>query len=337
MQANDLSIEQLAGQRLMLGFDGSELTDELKFQIDTIKAGGVILFARNIQDPSQVRRLCFSIQDYARSCGQPPLFIAVDQEGGVVARLKAPFTEFPGNPAMSGPADAIEFAETTAKELTEAGFNMNMAPVVDVAPESFDSVNAKRIFGHDPEYVAQMGSTVIRHFQTNGLMAVAKHFPGIGRTVLDSHYELPTLDSPLADMEAYDLIPFRAAVENQAAGIMLSHIRYTGLDPDWPASLSARIANELLRQKLGYNGLVITDDLDMGAIAKHYDIKTIIRRVMNANVDIALICHPGPNIEAARNEILQSMREDAGFYAEGLASVNRMAELKNQFIDTHNV
>jgi len=337
MQANDLSIEQLAGQRLMVGFDGTELTDELKLQIDTMKVGGVILFARNIETPSQVRRLCFSIQDYARFCGQPPLFMAVDQEGGVVARLKAPFTEFPGNPAMRGPEDAIEFAEITAKELTEVGFNMNMAPVMDAAPEGLDSVNAKRIFGHDPAYVAEMGCTVIRHFQKNGLMAVAKHFPGIGRTVLDSHYELPTLDSPLAEMEAYDLIPFRAAIENQAAGMMLSHIRYSGIDSDWPASLSKKIAGDLLREQLGYNGLVITDDLDMGAIAKHYDINTIIRQLMGANVDIALICHPGPNIEAARDQILKSMREDAGLYAQGRASVFRMAELKNQFIDTHDV
>jgi beta-N-acetylhexosaminidase len=337
MQANDLSIEQLAGQRLMVGFDGTELTDELKLQIDTMKVGGVILFARNIETPSQVRRLCFSIQDYARFCGQPPLFIAVDQEGGVVARLKAPFTEFPGNPAMRGPEDAIEFAEITAKELTEVGFNMNMAPVMDVAPEGFDSVNTKRIFGHDPAYVAEMGCTVIRHFQKNGLMAVAKHFPGIGRTILDSHHELPTLDSPLAEMEAYDLIPFRKAIENRAAGIMLSHIRYSGIDPDWPASLSKKIAGDLLREQFGYSGLVITDDLDMGAIAKHYDINTIIQQLMRANVDIALICHPGPNIEAARDQILQSMRDNAGLYAEGLASVARMAELKNQFIDTHDV
>lgn len=336
MQANDLSIEQLAGQRLMVGFDGTELTDELKLQIDKMKVGGVILFARNIQTPEQVSRLCFSIQDYALSCGQPPLFIAVDQEGGVVARLKAPFTEFPGNPAMRGPEDAIEFAEITARELTEVGFNMNMAPVMDVAPEGFDSVNARRIFGHDPEYVAHMGGTVIRHFQANGLMAVAKHFPGIGRTVLDSHYELPTLDAPIQEMQSYDLIPFKAAIENQSAGIMLSHIRYSGIDPDWPASLSSKIAGHLLRRQLGYNGLVITDDLDMGAVANHYDIQTVIRQILDAAVDIALICHPGPNIEAARDHILNAMCEDAAIYAAGLESAHRVAELKNRFINAHD-
>lgn len=335
MQVKDLSFEQLAGQRLMVGFDGTELTRDLKFQIDTLKVGGVILFARNIHTPDQVRRLCRSIQDYAVSCGQPPLFIAVDQEGGVVARLKAPFTEFPGNPAMRGTEDAVEFAEITARELTDTGFNMNMAPVMDVAPQDFDSVNARRIFGHDPEYVAHMGATVIRHFQKNGIISVAKHFPGIGRTTLDSHLELPTLDSPLAEMDAYDLIPFRAAIKTHVAGLMLSHIRYSGIDPDWPASLSVKIAQELLRQQFGYNGLVITDDLDMGAIANHYGIKTVIEQLLKASVDIALICHPGPNIETALDQILKSNRDDPGLYEAGLASVRRMAELKNRYIEAH--
>ncbi len=334
-QIDQLSPEQLAGQRLMVGFNGTELTSDLKFQIEKLKVGGVILFARNIRTPEQVRRLCGSIQDHARSCNQPPLFIAVDQEGGAVARLKAPFTEFPGNPAMKGTEDAVEFAEITARELTGVGFNMNMAPVMDVAPEGFDSVNAKRIFGHDPEYVAHMGSTVIRHLQKNGVMSVAKHFPGIGRTTLDSHLELPTLDSPLPEMEAYDLVPFNAAIASHVSGIMLSHIRYSGIDPDWPASLSVTIAGALLRQQLGYNGLVITDDLDMGAVANHYDIKTVIRQVLDASVDIALICHQGPNIETAFDQILKQIRENSGLYEAGVASARRVFELKTQYIESH--
>src|SRR6056297_86306 len=330
-----LSPEQLAGQRLMVGFDGTELTDGLKFQIDTLKVGGVILFARNIRSPQQIRQLCGAIHDYAGACGQPPLFIAVDQEGGVVARLKAPFTEFPGNYAMRGIEDAVEFAEITAGELTDVGFNMNMAPVLDVAPEGFDSVNAKRIFGHDPQYVARMGSTVIGHLQKNGMISVAKHFPGIGRTTLDSHYELPSLDSPLPELEAYDLIPFNTAIANGVAGIMLSHIRYSRIDPEWPASLSTEIAHTLLRQRLGYNGLVITDDLDMGAVRKHYDIRTVIRRVLGASVDIALICHPGPNIEAARDQILASTCGDDALYEAGRASVRRMLDLKTRYTKSH--
>src|SRR6056297_2391797 len=251
-----LSPEQLAGQRLMVGFDGTELTDGLKFQIDTLKVGGVILFARNIRSPQQIRQLCGAIQEYAGSCGQPPLFIAVDQEGGPVARLKAPFTEFPGQPHIRTSADAIRFGDITGRELFDVGINMDMAPVLDVAPEGAESVMAGRVFGHDPAHAGQMGSLVIRRLQKNRVLAVGKHFPGIGKTTLDSHQDLPTLDCPLEVLEAFDLLPFRKAIEVQVAGMMLSHIRYTAIDPQWPASLSPRVT-ALLRDKLGYKGLVL--------------------------------------------------------------------------------
>jgi len=332
LHAESLTTAQLAGQRLMVGFSGTELSGDLKFLIDTVKVGGVILFARNIQSPAQVGNLCRSIQNYALSCSQPPLFIAVDQEGGVVARLKAPFTEFPGNPAIQTENDAARFGDITGHELADAGINMNMAPVMDVAPEGSKSIMAERVFGHDPEHVAQMGKTVIRHLQKNGIMAVAKHFPGIGKTSLDSHLDLPTLASELSEIEAFDLIPFKTAIANQAAGIMLSHIRYTGIDPDWPASLSFEITAALLRRKLGFKGLVLTDDLDMGAIAKHYDIYTIIQRVLQSTVDMALICHPGPAIEAARDAIHGGIKTNRHLYQQTINSAKRIAALKNHYI-----
>lgn len=332
MQAENLTTAQLAGQRLMAGFSGTELSGDLKNLIDTLKVGGVILFAGNIQSPPQVARLCRSIQDYAQTCGQPPLFIAVDQEGGVVARLKSPFTEFPGNPAMNGESDAARFGDITGRELAGAGINMNMAPVMDVAPEGLESIMRQRVFGNDPEHVAKMGKTVIRHLQKNGVMAVAKHFPGIGRTTLDSHLDLPVLDSPFSELDAWDLHPFKTAIANQTAGIMLSHIRYTQIDPDWPASLSFEIATTLLRRKLGFNGLVLTDDLDMGAIAKHYDIKTAVNRVLQANVDMALICHPGPAVEGAVEVLQESMRTNKHLYQQGILSAGRIARLKNRYI-----
>jgi beta-N-acetylhexosaminidase len=150
MDITSFSDEQSAGQRLMVGFDGTELNPDLKFLIKTLKVGGIILFARNLINPDQITHLCSSVQEYARSCGQPPLFISIDQEGGCVARLKEPFTQFPGNPKMKGPEDAIHFARVTAAELTEIGVNMNLAPVLDVAPQGIDSVQKNRVFGHDP-------------------------------------------------------------------------------------------------------------------------------------------------------------------------------------------
>jgi len=324
--------EQSAGQRLMVGFDGTELNAELKFLINTLKVGGIILFSRNLIDPGQIKDLCFSMQSYARSCDQPALLIAIDQEGGRVARLKEPFTQFPGNPKMRGPEDAVFFAKTTAKELSEVGINMNMAPVLDVAPEGINSVMADRAFGPDPRWVSEQGKVVIEHLQAENIMAVAKHFPGIGRTVLDSHFELPDLDIDVDAMKGFDLFPFKTAIEHDVAGIMLSHIRYTGIDPDWPASLSKTIADDLLREEMGYDGVVMTDDLDMGAIKKHYDLKTAIQQILSADIDMPLICHAGPNIENAFKEILDVQKRSQTMKAKGIKSMKRIMRLKKIYI-----
>lgn len=332
MNISDFSAEQIAGQRLMVGFDGTELSRELMFLIGVLKVGGIILFTGNIKNPGQIQNLCKSAQDYARSCGQPPLIIAIDQEGGQVARLKEPFTRFPGNPAMKSEEDAAGYAETTASELLEVGINMNMAPVMDVAPEGAGSVMSGRVFGSNPYWVSQMGVLVIERFQSRKLMAVAKHFPGIGRTVLDSHLELPSFDAELNEMESFDLIPFEAAIRHKVAGVMLSHIIYSKIDNKWPASLSKRIAKELLRDRMGYEGIVMTDDLDMGAIKNHYGIETSIVQILSAGIDMALICHAGPNIELAFGEILKNMRDSAQIRADAVKSICRIMEIKEKYL-----
>ncbi len=332
MDITDFSDTQSAGQRLMAGFDGTELNAELKFLINALKLGGIILFSRNLIDPGQIKDLCLSMQSYARSCGQPPLFIAIDQEGGRVARLREPFTQFPGNSKMKGPEDAVYFAKTTAKEFLEVGINMNLAPVLDVAPEGINSVMAGRAFGPDPGWVSEQGKVVIEHLQAENIMAVAKHFPGIGRTVLDSHFELPDLDIDVDAMQGFDLFPFKTAISHDVAGIMLSHIRYTGIDPDWPASLSKTIADDLLRKQMGYDGVVMTDDLDMGAIEKHYDLKTAIQQILSADIDMPLICHAGPNIENAFKEILDVQRRSQTMKAKGMKSLKRIMRLKLRYL-----
>ncbi len=190
------------------------------------------------------------------------------QQGGQVARLQPPFTQFPGNPSMRGIEDAAHFAGVTAFELSAAGLNMNMAPVLDVIPPGLTGVMNARAFGDNPEWVSRLGTTVIAHLQKSKIMAVAKHFPGIGRTTLDSHIERPVLDVDINEIQA-DLIPFKAALKSKVAGIMLAHIVYKGIDKDWPASLSVRIAKNLLREGLGFYGIIMTDDLDMCAIVKN--------------------------------------------------------------------
>ena len=326
------SSEQMAGERLMVGFEGTKLSKELMFLIDTIKVGGVILFSGNLETPDQIKNLCSSIQKYALSKNQPPLFISVDQEGGQVARLKEPFTQFPGNPGMKGTDDAKHFARTTAAELAGVGINMNMAPVLDVAPEDIKSIMAQRAFGSDPEYVSDMGGKVIEHLQQRDVMAVAKHFPGIGRTTLDSHLELPSLEVSLSDLKSFDLLPFVSAVSNDVAGIMLSHILYKKIDPIWPASMSSIIVKELLRDRMGYDGVVMTDDLDMGAVVKHYDIITAIGKILAAEIDIILICHKGLDIEKGFNEILRNINDSQEMKAKGEASLRRILKLKQRYL-----
>jgi len=323
-----LSSQQQAGQRLMIGFDGLELNDELKYNIAELKVGGIILFARNIASPGQVSDLCHAAQEFAIQKGQPPLLIGIDQEGGVVARLKPPFTQFPGNPAMVSIEEAEQFARITAEELTGIGVNINMAPVLDLADPSGDSVMARRVFGPDPDWVADMGAAVIRMLQSMGVLAVGKHFPGIGRTILDSHEDLPDLDIDLESLMASDLIPFKSAIDRGVAAIMLSHIRYLGLDDKWPASMSPAIARDLLRRQLAFDGLVLTDDIDMGALAKHYDITTIVAQCLAAEVDMILICHSGPKIKAAWGYIQQQFGESPEAAQAGQQSLERIMRVK---------
>ena len=332
MNPDSLTIEQLAGQRLMVGFDGTRFNADLLYLIRDLHVGGIILFSQNTETPSQVNKLCKSVQECAHANGQPPLIIAIDQEGGQVARLKKPFTQFPGNASMKGVEDAIYFAETTAAELAQAGINMNLAPVMDVAPREISSVMAGRSFGHDPAWVSELGVAVISHLQQNNIMAVAKHFPGIGRTVADSHLDLPVFEGDLAELESCDLVPFEACVKCGVAGIMLSHIIYNKIDPQWPASLSKHVAVELLRKRMKFSGLTLTDDLDMGAINNHYEINTAMRQILLAEIDMTLICHKGPNIETAYQEILRNLKDSPQLKANAIKSAQRILDLKKKYI-----
>lgn len=332
MKPSEFTIRQAAGQRIMAGFYGTNLNRDLKHLIDTILVGGIILFSRNIEDREQVRRLCRDAQVYAKSCNQPKLFIAVDQEGGSVVRLKAPdFFEPPAAGQIRDTPSAGKYAEVTASELNSLGINMNMAPVMDVASPCETSVMAERSFSGDPLRVAEAGGAVIDALQKNNIMAVAKHFPGIGRTTLDSHLDLPELEISLARLEECDLVPFYTAARHKTAGIMLSHVRYPGLDRVWPASLSALIAGDLLRGRMGYQGLTITDDLEMGAIAEHFDMQTAICQIIAAEIDMALVCHSMEKIESAFKTFL-SEPADEDETAGSNASILRIMKTKNRYL-----
>ena len=326
-----LSLAQKAGQRLMVGFEGKAFNADLEFLIGTLKVGGIILFSRNLGPPDDILRLCNDVQDYAKSSGQPPLIIAIDQEGGQVARLKAPFfSELPGNPAIKTRDHALYFARVTASELRSIGVNMNYAPVLDVTRPNIRGIMDGRSFGSDPHRVAAMGAAVIETLEENSILSVAKHFPGIGRTVLDSHVDIPVIKEDMADLDSCDLIPFKAAIKSGVSGIMLSHILYEKLDPIWPASLSVFIARDLLRFRMQYTGLVMTDDLDMGAITRHYALDAALDQALSSEIDQILICHKSAAIESAFEQIQKRIRDNVSLDALCDQSIQRILAAKNR-------
>ncbi|MFH1349376.1 MAG: beta-N-acetylhexosaminidase [Pseudomonadota bacterium] len=298
LDLSDLNKE--IGQLFMAGIPGPQVDEGTESLIRDYHLGGVILFSRNIEGPIQIAKLCKDLQDTALKYHGTQLFLAVDQEGGRVARLKEPFTLFPGNSAMGmdprAVEGAIEFGRVTAMEMKMVGLNMNLAPVVDVQRGEPEQHLIGRTFGEDPKKVALLGRTVIRTLQGEGVMAVAKHFPGLGRTLLDPHFYLPMIEIKMEEMEEVNLLPFRAAIEEQVSAIMTSHAVYPAMDPERPATLSPTILNQLLREKMNFGGLIITDDLEMGAIVTHYGAGGGALAAFEAGADLLLICKDQNNV-----------------------------------------
>lgn len=316
---------EIAGSRLMIGFNGIDLTDNLKHFIKDFKIGGVILFSRNIENPKQLSALCESIQDYAGEQGLPPLFISIDQEGGTVSRLGVPFTQFPkGAPNFVTVENTVEFAEITALELNASNINMDMAPVLDIAPKGFGSFMEKRALGVTPESVTKLGLAMIKSFQDNGIIPVGKHFPGIGRTILDSHIELPVFEDTLESLREFDLVPFQAAIDAGLDAVMLSHILYSQLDNADPASISVKIVKGLLRDEMGFDGVVMTDDMDMGAIVENYGYAEAVTKALTATVDIILVCHESEKIAQTFNMLLQDAENNHESAKESHARIMRL-------------
>jgi len=334
-RADSLTDEQLAGQRLVVGFEGKTPEDGLDALLHEIPVGGLILFKRNVSDPVQLAALCQGAQAIVSEQGNPPLVISIDQEGGPVARLGPPFSVFPGNRAIGESRSeeaARAFGTTTARELKDVGINVNFAPVLDVVPEGLDSsVMADRVFGTDPDLVAILGKAVIESHQARGVAATAKHFPGIGRTTVDSHMDLPFLDTKQDLLQATDLVPFQTAIDVGVEAVMLSHIVYNDVDATWPAGLSSVIARDLLRGTMGFTGVTITDDLDMGAIDKHYDVGTFVERICKAEIDMALICHDKKKMAVAYEALLTAIRSSDEVKSKTVDSVVRILRLKERY------
>lgn len=270
-----MPVAQKVGQTLMIGFEGLTLTPELRDMIEHYHVGGVILFDRNVASPEQVAQLTTDLQRVARESGNLPLLIAIDQEGGRVARLteQAGFVEFPSAMAVAATGDlrnVRRVAQALAIELRAVGINVDFAPVLDVNNNPANPVIGTRSFGCDPRHVAALGVGFIEAMQAEGVLAFGKHFPGHGDTGVDPHFALPTITHDLIHLEAIEFVPFRPAIAAQVAGIMSAHVIFPALDPTpgRPATLSPAVLTGLLRDRMGYDGLLVTDSLEMGALVE---------------------------------------------------------------------
>jgi len=278
-----------AAQLLTVGFFETTLSPSLKELIDR-GVSGVVLFARNIETPEQVAQLIHDIKSYAGR----PLFVGLDQEGGLVQRLRAGFTRLPPMRAVGALGDvdvAEELGRFIGTELRAVGVDVNYAPILDVDTNPKNPIIGNRSFSCDAELVGRLGVAVGRGLESAGVASCGKHFPGHGDTEQDSHQELPSLPHSLERLEAIELVPFRAWSQAKLASIMTAHVIFEPLDADYPATMSRRVLHGILRDKLGYEGLIITDDIEMKAIADHYGYEEAAIRGVNAGVDNFLCCH----------------------------------------------
>lgn len=323
-------LERAAARMICVGFDGLTVPASLAELIGRgVRA--VVLLGRNYQDPDQLSSLCSEI----KSLTDEPVLICIDQEGGRVQRLGPPFTILPAMREIGLRGDVEEaraLGRLMARELRAVHIDMNLAPVLDVDSNPANPVIGERSFGADPQLVADMGCALIEGLQSEGVAACGKHFPGHGDTSVDSHFELPVLDHDRARLERIELAPFAAAIQTGVAAIMTSHILFRALDRKVPATMSRPIIEGLLRNHLGFDGVVVSDDLEMSAIADHFGIDQAVVRGAAAGVDLFLICHRTERQHAALDTLTRAIAEGALPWTQVEQGKRRLDELMARFV-----
>lgn len=328
-----MTLEQKIGQMQMVGLPGPFLDDVTRRRIVDLGVGGAIFLERNTTSPDQVLELTQSMQNLAINQGPGlPLFIGWNHEGGSVVRRAAGLTQFPANMAvgLSGqPETAFEIGQATAEEMLSLGVNMNFAPVLDVNTEPANPVIGLRSYGDIPELVAAYGQNYIQGQQQTGVIAVAKHFPGHGGVDVDSHLALPTLDSSLESVTESELPPFQAALDADVAAIMVAHIQIPALDPSGrPASLSNEIVNGLLRDRWGFDGVIMTDALGMQAITDQYSFEEGAIQAMMAGNDLLLTVETSDHPERIHQALVGAVQASRISESQIDDSVRRLIRLK---------
>lgn len=330
-----MDLKAKIGQKLIVGFAGPQLDEEFVGLVREYKVGNVILFRRNIQDAAQLRRLCADLKALiGAETGVPP-FITIDQEGGIVARLTPEMLSLPGAMALAaagGEQEVYRAARITARQLRSLGVNFNLAPVLDVNSNPANPVIGVRSFGDDPAQVARLAMACARGTMQEGVMVCGKHFPGHGDTAVDSHLGLPAVEKSRAQLDACELLPFRRAVEAGLPALMSSHILFPALEPDrLPATMSRRILTGLLREELGFTGLLLSDCMEMGAIQTYYGTVRGVAATVAAGVDMAFISHTAAFVREGA-QLLRRQYEDGTLpLAELDASVGRILAAKGRF------
>lgn len=298
------ALHQRIGQLAVVGFAGGEPGADLRALAREFDLGGVILFARNVESPGQVADLAAAVRQWPTRL---PPWVGVDQEGGRVARIRRPLTEWPPMAALGRSEDealAGRFASALASELAAIGVSIDFAPVLDVLARPDNPAIGDRAIGDKPEVVARLGAAIVRGLQEGGVAACAKHFPGHGDTGVDSHLDLPVVDHSPDDLRAVDLAPFRAAIESGVAAVMTGHLLVPALDEQHPATLSRAIVTGLLREEMGFGGLVFTDDMDMKAISGRAAPERAAVSAVSAGCDMLLLCGTDAGRHAATLESL---------------------------------
>ncbi|MCY6369368.1 beta-N-acetylhexosaminidase [Clostridium ganghwense] len=331
---DDLFLEEKLGQMIIVGFNGYEVNPDFRKLIEDYKIGGVILFERNIQNSKQLLNLNNSIKSI-NSKNKLPLFITVDEEGGRIERLPKGSTKFPSNKVIGRVNDekiSYEIGKVIGTELKAFGFNMNLAPILDIYSNPKNKVIGNRSFGTEPKIVSTLGTATMKGLQDANVISVVKHFPGHGDTNVDSHIGLPVVNYDKQRLDNFELIPFKNAVDKGADAVMTAHIVLPKIDINKkPATLSKKVLTDILRNEWKFNGVIITDDMEMDAIANNYSIKNAAVEAVKAGADVVLVCH---TLEK-QIEVLQELKKEVNCGQLSMKrideSVKRIIKLKEKY------
>jgi beta-N-acetylhexosaminidase len=329
--AHRLTLEEKVGQLFFVGFQGYEPDSETRGLLEMVRPGGFVILQRNIEGFDQIYDLTMQL----RQTSAIPPFIAIDHEGGRVDRLKQIFAPMPSMSELAGAgmAQLRLGARIIAAELEATGFNVDFAPVLDLRLPR--SIVAERCLASNPEEVARLGLAFVEELSKRGIVGCTKHFPGLGGAAVDPHFALPRVDRNKRQLQQEDTIPFTGLFD-EAGMIMVSHAHYPGLGDEKPvpASLSPRVIEGFLRKKLGYKGLVITDDLTMGAVTTIGLTPELFLRALEAGNDLVLFSQTTPLVEQAFKTILRAVRNSAALRKRVDESVERILALKGRFVFT---